>query len=605
MANIFSNPTYKSNIGFNEFPIRQHKQFSSTVGHILPVYFDYLKPGDKVSCGCDIKTRFQPMVAPAFVNIEEHVDWFFVPLKQIYEPITQLLYGIQDFSSDMFNKDSDSMTLPQFGYRLLGEFFNTAFAKTGQVFNDVSADDAVILRSLDHFGFPVKYIGSLLGHVFDSGDIEDYDFLPSLPVWFAGAYQKIWSDHYRLSDWQENDPWLYNFDSFQTGTSLTEARFRSCFTLHRIPFKRDYNTYVLPSPVFGSSDFNAYGNPVSSINQWLTKLTGATTINEQGNQDNTNPTQVSGLFGTSAAQTTPAGNILRNDFNPANIRTLFAAEKFLEITRRAGKHYDAQVLAHYGINVPTGLDGESMFLGGMQQDVMVTDIFATAETEYSETSAGQQVGTTGTPLGKMAGKAFGNIKNGGINFTAKCEGILMAVYYALPNVIYEQTGYDPLNRLVRVQDFYNPQFDDLGMQPCFQLYRSLLNSISSDDVYISSDFSSWQWRYMELKSKPNIAFGSFIGSMKPWSLTKIADSVDWDFLTVNSDFLNGLMVVDFSDSFSGNYIANAFSSYYNGDFIKAGEYIVNGIYDRDPMLHDCMFYVNKVSKMSKFGIGSL
>lgn len=599
MANVFSNPTYKSNIGFNEFPIRQHKQFSSTVGHLLPVYFDYLKPGDKVSCGCNIKTRLQPMVTPAFCKIEEHVDWFFVPLKQIFEPVVDILYGIQDFSSDVFDGSSNK-AFPLFTGSLIKDFVYDALVDDSgddPVGKAISADDAVIFRCLDLLGFPVKSLGGFAYNILTDGasDISD---LPSLPVWFAGAYQKIWSDHYRLTDWQENNAWLYNFDSFQTGTAITSTRFKSCFTLHRASFKRDYNTYVLPSPVFGASDYNAFGNPVGNINQWLTSLVGTNTLNATDTATVVRPTQV---YETKTGDVNPASNIYKSDFNPANIRTLFAAEKFLEITRRAGKHYDKQVLAHYGINVPTGIDGESFFLGGQTQDVLVTDVFATAETEYSV-----EGNSVGTPLGKMAGKAFGNVQGGHINFTAKCEGILMAIYYAIPDVVYENTGYDPLNRLVRPQDFYNPQFDDLGMQPSFMAYRSLLE-YDPDEGWISSTpsaFSSWQWRYMELKSKPNIAIGAFVGSMDKWTLSRVAPQGGiWDDYVIPSNFLNPIMVAQYSDAAPISYINNFFDE--DNDAFTAGKYLVSAIYDRDPMLHDAVFFCNKVSKMSKFGIGSL
>lgn len=602
MANVFSNPTYKSNIGFNEFPIRQHKQFSSTVGHLLPVYFDYLKPGDKVSCGCNIKTRLQPMVTPAFCKIEEHVDWFFVPLKQIFEPVVDILYGIQDFSSDVFDGSSNK-AFPLFTGSLIQDFVVNALTVTASGETNaksLSADDAVIFRCLDLLGFPVKSLGIYAGNILSDDGSELAD-LASLPVWFAGAYQKIWSDHYRLTDWQENNAWLYNFDSFQTGTAITAARFKSCFTLHRAAFKRDYNTYVLPSPVFGSGDFNAFGNPVANINQWLTSLVGTNTINASGNSSTINATQVyetkSGANGVN-----PAQNVIRGDFNPANIRTLFAAEKFLEITRRAGKHYDKQVLAHYGINVPTGIDGESFFLGGQTQDVLVTDVFATAETEYSV-----EGNSVGTPLGKMAGKAFGNVQGGNINFTAKCEGILMAIYYAIPDVVYENTGYDPLNRLVRPQDFYNPQFDDLGMQPSFYGYRSLIEEVDGDweTSVVFSGFSAWQWRYMELKSKPNIALGAFIGSMDKWTLSRVVPSGGtWDDYVVPSNFLNPIMVAQYSDAAPISYINNFFDDT-NYNAYERGKYLVSAIYDRDPMLHDAVFFCNKVSKMSKFGIGTL
>ena len=64
MANFNSNPNHVAKIGYNGFDMGHSLKFSSTVGELLPVYYDILQPGDKVSLKSTIKTRTMPLESP-------------------------------------------------------------------------------------------------------------------------------------------------------------------------------------------------------------------------------------------------------------------------------------------------------------------------------------------------------------------------------------------------------------------------------------------------------------------------------------------------------------------------------------------------------------
>lgn len=596
---ITSNPTHVANKGYNGFPIKQRKQFSSTIGHLLPVYYDYLSPGDKVTCGAELFSRFQPMVAPWMGKIEEHIDWFFVPMEQIYSYFGDAFYGIQDFKSDFVGASTsrNANSMPAFDKSVMSSLFAGAF-RGGSVDNVkgeiLSANDAVCFRLLDHLGFPIKRMWKEFFYSFINGGAGDwYPF--DVALWTLAAYQKIWSDHYRLSDWQENDSFLYNFDSFVKSDTdrANVSRFKNLCTIHRVPYKRDYFTYSLPSPLFDNKSFNAFGGDgLNAVNQWLSKISSVVTFNANNSTSNGDATlvRVPGIAST------------------VSIRTAFAMEKMLEITRRAGKHYDAQTLAHFGINVPSGLSGESQFLGGMQVGSHVDEVFSTAQT--SSVVDGEDVLT---PLGQMAGKGAMYGSKGNIKFEAKCHGVLMAIFYVIPDIVYEQSGLDRLNSYVRTQDFFRPELDDLGMQPLFSYEAEFPIDYRPNLGVFSSSVLSWKYRYSELKSKYNVAFGNLIGDMKPWTLARESvlenGNYNWSALTVDSTLLNRVMLVPYTGNVASSEaipLLTNFTGYNNPNLAyQYGQYIYNQIYSRDPLMHDLYIQVNKASKMSTFGLPSL
>ena len=113
MANIYSNPTHRAKIGYNGFDMSQLLKFTSTTGELLPVYYDFLQPGDKVSLNSILKTRTLPLQTAAMCNIKERVEWFFVPMNQLYSIFEDWYFGIKDFKSNMFNPHiAISDTLP-------------------------------------------------------------------------------------------------------------------------------------------------------------------------------------------------------------------------------------------------------------------------------------------------------------------------------------------------------------------------------------------------------------------------------------------------------------------------------------------------------------
>lgn len=567
MASILANPSHRANLGYNGFDMGHYLKFSSSVGQLIPVFYDYLSPGDKVNLQAQLKTRTMELESAAMVSLTEHLEWFFVPFEQLSHAFGSIVYNISDLSSSLWQNDMSDIHLPKITFKdVVSESFDksklsstfTPFLPSTPATNQIQQYNADQVRLLDALGYSISGGFSLAyGKPLSQAGMNFNNFSPA--PWLLGAYQKIYSDHFRLSDRQVNRPDLYNFDHYQDGTvtPINGSSSNGFCTLQYRPYRKDFFTNTYVSPLYdgyvggldvGTSDYN-------KVNQWLTSVSDYQLFDEN-KQENAKAATHSYLGG--------------NTLNVPNIRTLFAIDKMLEITRRAGKHYDKQVAAHFGVSVPTGISGESFFLGSQESRIDIGDVIATA-------------GTESDPLGRVGGKGYGyGQPDKPITFTAPSHGVLMCIYSCEPIVDYTEVGLDRLNSYVHASDFYVPEFDNLGMQPLF-MYQYHLPWTNG---FPTGSFSEWQYRYAELKCKYNRVFGSLSNSLRYW--VPQVDGFEAGMLSsyfVRPDYLDDIMLVNYNSKLDYNNLSD--------------------IYSTDPLIHEINFNVKKSSKMSTYGLINL
>lgn len=583
MANLFKNPQHSANLGYNGFDMSKRVKFSSSVGQLLPVYYDLLQPGDKVDIKAEIKTRLMPMNSSAYANIEEHIDFFFVPIEQLYHAFSEFYYGVQDFNSNFFESSNFRKYFPHFTYAGLAELLDQIqsspanTSKTG-AYNYFTGNNYYkdALRLLDLLGINIgKFVSTFTE--------ANYDTIPLLSInpIFLLAYQKIYYDYYRLNDREANDPYAYNVDKFYSlANNLLEpnsstahaAAVKEMCRLHYVPFKKDFFTNGQISPIFSSDNVSSVPNyDYNAVNQWLTGLADVSLIDVNGEYTSGGKATAVGIDASSIVS---AGQAV----STASIRTMFAVEKLLEITRRAGKHYDKQTLAHFGVDVPDGISGECTFIDGQQSSIDIGEVFATAAGVNGESTS---------VLGEVGGKGFGRTLGSG-KFTANCHGILMGIYYARPSVDYLPTYIDKLHTLVSSADWFKPEFDELGMQPLFGYQEDFEHNTT---LVQNSAIKNWQYRYSELKTKYDSVHGVLAhnSQMRSWVIAKNADADEsLSNYLVNPFVINKLFVVG-----------------YEGGSYNPSSIDLSSLFTTDPLIHSCLFDVKKASKMSTYGLPSL
>ena len=347
MNRFFKNPDYKANIGYNGFDMSQLIKFTSTTGELLPVYYDILQPGDKVNCSTELTTRTLPLESPVMCSINEIIDWFFVPIEQINKLYGSFYFRIDDSHSSLFDPTYYQDDIPKIQRADQVTLVNS-MAQSWLYFSNAAGADFRLSDMLD-FPFYKMLVDGIGGTVQSAMDI--------CPL-TACAYQKIYMDYYRLSDREAPDTSAYSLDKYYATKNISATDAHKMFTLRYRPYKKDFMTNLFTSPLFGEQSLSGYdrlsnnGYGVSELlHNWVTEGTDNLDLADSiGVIDNVNPSQLindTSPSGTTIHQVAATLENIGQQLSPSALRTSFAIQKFIEITRSSGKHvYAQQVLLH-------------------------------------------------------------------------------------------------------------------------------------------------------------------------------------------------------------------------------------------------------------------
>lgn len=593
MASIFSLDQQVANLPKHGFPMSMVFDFTSSCGHILPIYFDQFNPGEKIRYGVDLFTRTQPLAAPANVDIDEYIDVFFVPLKKISAAADNILFQISDLPSTSLPAISTDIVLPLLDLDKLKVDISGGGSNTY-----LGTWSSGLTEYGSYAPFFESYVSGAM-RLFDMLQVNPcalYDgatcYRPMInPAAFA-VYQAIYYDYFRLSNWQGNQIHAYNLDAGYNGLDLlatglpwaTSMGCRQLLTLHHRAWDKDYFTNVFPSPLISTAGILATGiDNLDNVNQWLTN-NSYTPINDQGQ------VKVDGTATTTSQQLNSSYNYvqLQRNFSTASLRTLFAIDKLMKVTARAGKHYDDQVLAHFGFKVPKGYSNEVVHLGQHHQVIHIGEVISTASTSTGE-------------IGELAGKGYGRRQGELVNnFVAPCHGYVMAVYSCAPRMSYIG-GLSRLHTMTKRYDWFIPEIDNLGMQPLF-------NYELAQGHATPTGRAAWQLRYMQMKCKYNratFAFCSFantiqgtVGNDAPFAEWVLTDpfsvvgltSLELGRLLVSPSILTELTLIAYDPCPSGSTMYSSGIAY------------PQHLYYSDPLIHHCVQRVSKISGMSVYGL---
>ncbi len=581
MNKILQDPVYRANLPKHGFPMEQSRKVTASFGQLLPVYYDILNAGEKVRFKTKWFTRTQPLSTAAMVRVREHVEYFFVPFEQIYTLFGSFRYGINDIHSDLFNRSNVNESLPVVTWASLQTYINNnTYQVAGGLIHDY---DQQADQKFDSLWNGAYRLFDLLGYEVScaSNHVQPGNTLAFSPYMLC-AYQKIFNDVYRLDDYTEPHVKAYNMDSGYQGNWIPD--FLNLLSIRYRPFYKDYFTITKPSPLLNPKSMlnnTDDSQTLAKVNQWLDTSSNVFTKQSPLTDDydiNSGNTQTASYHTQSFMD---AGNELMTPITAPQLRTMFAIEKLAQITGRAGKHYDAQTLAHFGFEVPRGISGEVFRLGGQSQTLQIGEVVASATTQDSV-------------LGELAGKAYSITQNAEDNeFTAPADGIFMAIYSAVPELNY-LSRFDKLNAKVNRYDFYLPEFDNLGLQPLFgyEYWGTLYNSTARSKVI------GWQYRYQESKSKYNTATTAFEtgAAFADWTLHLDMNDqgIDLDEISLycNPKIMDTVFLVNY------DVVPQRTST-------ASTSQISTDVYGTDPLIIDFDFEVSKASYMSPYGIPNL
>ena len=493
MASPNKNPDYTAQIPKSGHDLSFDLGFTASTGMLLPIFTDFLLPGDTVQGSVNLFTQLrQPLAQPAQIEVEQIVDYFFVPFTMLYQPFENMKYQTPDAFRSNFPIQSDvdwtEVMATQFPKVNMARLCKTIHTNRNNWLNHMESEAKAAYRLMDLFGYNPDAI--LVDGV--SGEQQQLAYTPNFFPYAALAYQCVYQYFYRLDQWEKFTNLYFNFDRFFGSNLLTEAQtdtLRKVFDLHYRPLYLDYFTNIKNSPlmsnvnVLKSSSDDSDTSSLRYLIDFKKYLSddSYSVLNPSGNSD-------LGFPWTSVG----ADDSFQS---AASIRNMFAAEKFLQITARAANRYDDQVLAHLGFKIPNDPKHNIQYLGTQKQMMNTTQVISTGDADA---------------LGDRVGQMYGSISGkDGFKFTAPVHGVVIGIYSALPKRMYA-AGIDRAQVFTDIHDIFDSEYDHLGMQPLFGYEASRLQ----DNTHAGT-ILGWQWRYEQYKRKYSRCTSAFLRYMKP------------------------------------------------------------------------------------------
>lgn len=524
MANIMSMADIKNRPSRNGFDLSFKKNFSAKAGELLPVMCKVVVPGDSININLKSFTRTQPLNTSAFARMREYFDFYFVPFDQLWNKfgtvITQMNQNVQHASGPNYEDNLElSGLLPYLSCQQIADYVN-------QITNNA-------IYKNNAFGFNRGYLTVKLLQYLGYGDFTAYltkentwsskPMLKNLnmSVFPLMAYQKIYSDFYRYSQWETTNPSTFNCD-YVKGTadlnlnisSYSQSADINYFDVRYCNYMKDLFHGVLPQAQFGSEAVvpitGGVGDniPVSPINS---QSVPTFSNGESSGSSIAWFDQTTGTFLTKAGDDTytlgwkdPQLQVEVSNLT-LSILALRQAEflqKWKEVAAAGEQDYKSQIQKHWGVSVSDYLSHQARYLGGCATSL---DINPVVNNNITGDNAADIAG-----LGTFSG-------NGSIHFESKAEyGIIMCIYHVLPIVDYIGSGVEHHCTLTDATSFPIPEMDKVGME--LVPMARMMNPNTTVPGVNDTTFLGYAPRYIDWKTSVDRSVGAFSSTLRTWCL---------------------------------------------------------------------------------------
>lgn len=557
MANLMNSVKLSVKPSRNGFDLSFKNNFTAKAGEIRPCFMKTILPGDKWSIGIKSFTRLQPVNTAAFARMREYYDFYFVPFEQLWNKfdsvITQMKSNLQHASGPLL-KDNviPSGDMPYVSCEQLARYVTkiaTPNAYSENMFGYNRAHLTCILLEYLGYGNYYRYLDTNV--TWDTHPMSENLALSIFPLL---AYQKVYADYFRYTQWERTNPSTFNVDYIK-GTDDCQVDILSA------DFVKEYNFLDLRYCNFNKDLFfgvlpNAqYGEEAIITNNVEDTIIPFMAVNQSnGSFASGDLSAVSGII---RADTTPVNFKIIHDLNLSNISILAlrqaeALQRWKEVAQSVDEDYKSQIEAQWGVKVSEFLSHQSRYIGGIASSLDINPV------------VNQNI--TGDNGADIAG--IGTVvNNGNINFESKGEyGIIIGVYHAVPIFDYQCDGVSPDCVVTTAADFPIPAFDRIGMEqvPSYLLtnptYRKDEGAATVESVcngFVKKNpYLGYAPRYVTWKTSVDVARGAFTQSLKNWvipfdknilsdSLMKSLDSE----VNMNNDELNNENVTSDNNGF--------------------------------------------------------
>lgn len=474
MANnsIFARNAHRANLQRNAFDLSFTSKFTASVGMLLPCFCKEVNPNEHFRINPEMFLRTVPLNSAAYVRLKQYCEFYFVPFRLLWRSFPQFIAGTSNQFSTAISDGSKFSSVPTWDFNTLLKLLT------------FSGNDAC--------GYPFKYgavrLLDLLGYGVNVSNVDSLiaantakPFAFKVSPFRMLAYQKIYSDFYRNPLYESIDVENFNVDNTSSSSSIANQTARMMYLRYR-DWKKDYFNAV--SPQFQGNDFMS-----ASFTPILFPAAGQDVNANPTSWTNKNDNFQGGLSINQPSGSSSAG------ITVANLRSAYALDKLyrLMVSAKDGS-YSEQMKTRFGVDAPDD-DWKSKFIGAIDAPVTIGDVTTTSDT-YDETS------NSGAIPGTLYGNGWSQSK-GSIDFTSKEHGIIMGIFSILPECDYQSDQINAFNTKLKREDFFVPEFADLGKQPT-PIYQFKFNKDTD-----MSKVLGWNMRYSEYKTSLDMVHGVF------------------------------------------------------------------------------------------------
>lgn len=530
MANIMNMVNLKNNVHRSGFDLSRRNCFTAKVGEIIPVMCEEVLPGDKWKINVREFMRTAPVQTASFGRVRQYYDFYFVPYNLLWDKWESwIMQTKQAFhAKNILSSADDFPTHPYMSMNEMLALFTDMQDHDSNYYLDYSAPVRVqgttpvydgTARLMSYLGYPLTKSSGI------SGDLA----LNPFPVL---AYQKIYQDAFRFSQWEDAAPWTYNLDYILSSNALklqldlvktASAGVPSMFTLRYCNLDKDYFNGLLPTPQYGDTaiagplvgqgEVAGGGQFRANLSFSMNKTTSnaadyrSLMVNKTGGHvtylglESGDPNQMSGILDTTYLGAS-GGKSWKTDPGTLGLSILLlrqaeALQKWKEITLSGDLDYKTQLQKHWNVNVSDDNSYMCKYLGGIANNLDISEVINT-NLDSPESEA------------EIHGKGV-SASNGNINFSSHQYGLIMCVYHCKP--IIEWNSNNLLPRMLtktKATDYAIPEFDQIGMESVLR-GQFIYNAAQNWSAPIG-----YAPRYIDYKTTVDVVHGEFQDSLKPW-----------------------------------------------------------------------------------------
>ncbi len=520
MANIMNMKDIKNNVHRSGFDKSQRNCFTAKVGEILPVMCEEVLPGDKWSINMREFMRTAPVQTASFGRVRQYYDFYFVPYNLLWDKFDAWIMQTKNaFHAKSILGAADDFT--SHPYMLKDATGTNSYVRL--VANMIAYPDNYYSDNGNAPGYNARKLLNYLGYpVYLSDHLPDGLAVNPFPLL---AYQKIYQDYFRFSQWEDAAPWTYNLDYILNEDDLeldlsplwnSIPDTPTMFTLRSCNLDKDYFNGLLPSPQYGDTAIagplsgslpDDYSSTLQFRQANITWSAAATsTVRPVYAADTTGALGAENAY-TLSIQNAQIQGVVDTGYSGFGqysglsvllLRQAECLQKWKEITISGDTDFRTQLQKHWNVNISRDNSYMCQYLGGIASNLDISEVI---NNNLDSTDAKADI----------AGKGV-SASNGHINFKSHQYGLIMCVYHAKPLIEWKAESCFPrLLTKTKATDYAIPEFDNIGMQSV-QAFEFLLN-------YSSSDLTQpigYAPRYIEYKTSYDRINGEFQNSLAPW-----------------------------------------------------------------------------------------